>query len=557
MACRMRDNNHPLTLSLAGTLTLRDSTERLLLIKGSGCRAILATLSTAPGMKRSRDWLRSTLWSGSDEQKSSASLRTALSSLRRQLGPGQTVVMSNNTHVWLENVEYVEQTQNANVTFFEDAPSTLGEPFEDWLRAERAAWESRNGGRSLTTGDVAPLQDQSIAHRPCLVVMPPHFVTEEKIAEVIAEFALQQIIDNLRLQNMIDVFDLRDLDSDQLETFDARMPSMDGLLRFRVSTFERQLHIGIHCLKPISRRVVWSAALTTDRESSFALSTDQIAEFANQAGESIQRALLQRMADKSDSHRREGVNLFAAVHQIMSMSHAGQDTARRMLKCDGLVERSPAAAAWYCMSFANSVGEADPRILPEMFEELEEQTQRTLAMDPCNALTLSIISHIEGFIFRRLDKAAEFAQQARRLAPFFPLAWDLSAMNAVYRGDGETAFRMAREAQRLGRFSPYKTLFDSSLCISASVTGRHDLAIRTGEEILKKQSSFLAVMRHMSASLAEVGCIEDAREMIRRVQESDPSFLPDTVLGPSYPLPSPESRDHVRRGFELVGLQSG
>src|SRR5690242_9648072 len=71
---------------LLGSLAIHDTDGAIRTPKAQKARALVALLALAPRGARSRVWLRDKLWSESGEEQSSASLRQALTDVRRSLG---------------------------------------------------------------------------------------------------------------------------------------------------------------------------------------------------------------------------------------------------------------------------------------------------------------------------------------------------------------------------------------------------------------------------------------------------------------------------------------
>ncbi|MEO0679980.1 MAG: hypothetical protein AAF192_06160, partial [Pseudomonadota bacterium] len=64
-------------------------------------QALIAALALAPGMARSRSWLRSALWSDATPERAQSSLSTALAELRRALGEAADALQADRTQVRL------------------------------------------------------------------------------------------------------------------------------------------------------------------------------------------------------------------------------------------------------------------------------------------------------------------------------------------------------------------------------------------------------------------------------------------------------------------------
>ena len=526
-----------LALGLAGNFRLDDGNGTEVPIRMARVRALLALLATSRDRKRTRAWLQSCLWERSPEEQASGSLRQALSALRRALGDHADLLETDRTYVSMPDLDLVPVA--AGVTFFEDAPE-LGDMFEDWLRMERA---SRDGAPAIAANGAIETA------RCCVIMGSPQVMASDPMMTVLAALVCDRVLDGLRAYGMIDLFDLRDLSSNQLGLFPTDAPPRaDAVFQLRAVELGGDRHVTTSLVEPQSQRVLWTQTRSLESLGDGMPPTiEWLQEITGLAVEAVPRTLFrQDMAAGQNASVPQGRGLFAATHQILGMSMGGQERARALLRRH--LERSGGTAighAWYAFSFANSVGENSDDAANDMLGEAAQHCAYALEREPSNGLVLILAAHVYGFVLRRQNAAAELAKLARQAAPDLPLVWDLSAMNAIYRDDAETGHGYSLVAQRLGQFSPYKPLYDSSVSISATLTGRHALAVETAEALLQRRSGFLAAMRYLSVSLVAEGRIEDARQVVADVRARDPDFRIETIRSHDYPLPSETSRQVI------------
>lgn len=531
-------------IELVGSFRLSDEEGTEIVLPGKLSAALIAILATSKHHKRSREVLKAMLWPRSPSEQSAASLRTLLSSLRGRLGSCAQSLDSDNRSVQLRNVT-VEEPKGSNQEFFEDAPS-IGEAFEDWLSTERA--RVRQIIRPVDT-----VGGRTSSRRLCIAIYPPEIKSDEKHANHVAIRIINQMRQHLCLMDMADVLDMSIQDSTGLSTpilVGQRTPEVALLVSLsKAGSFAE---VGIRAIEPISKRLLWSASISADQSTTFLFSNDQLDEFVNQAVDSINGAFLRLMETGQVGKGLPPKSMFGAVHQVLGMSVQGQRVARSYFRDKANLERSSIAAAWYAFSLANTLGEAGDR--QHIADEAGAYCRRAVELDPSNALTLALVGHVQSFVLRRFDVGAEFAQMARQIAPTLAIGWDLSAMNALYRGDIGEAVTFSKTAVRLGRFSPYKPFFESSRMISASLNGDHDEAIQIAGRVLDRIPNFLAVERHLSGSLAAMNRHAENRVLLNSIRTRDTRFFSENLDDPDYPLPSPQSIDLIRRGLLLTEL---
>lgn len=533
------------TIDLNGNFQLRRGDGTAVPVKGRLHCALLALVATSRDSKRSRDWLKVRLWPRTSEPQCSYSLRAALSALRRDLEPTGLALHADRTHVWLEGA--VCAPRRAEAEFYEDAPH-LGELFEDWLAVERAAPTPEPQPAAQEPSPV--LSPRSAL--PLVAVNLPVVLPDCPVGAALALLLCDQIIGALRMTELVDVLDLRDLDTDQLSRLSPQGPPLpNARLQLHLVALGDQRRVSVTILGGQTPQVLRSVSVTLGREALGLGGAEQLLEFANQAVDTL-HAMLLSPGSMLCSDGAPAAAHAAAVHQIVGMGTEGQRAARESLRTQLEAAPNAVTAAWYAFSLANCIGEATGGDADAIRAEAEAISARALELDPTNPLAMALVGHVYGFVLRRVELGRELLDTARHSAPHLSIAWDLAAMNALYGGALKDGHRFAQRAQRLGRFSPYKPLFDSSLVIASTVTGRHEEAVRLGTELLTRRPAFLAVMRHMTASLAATGRIDEARRCVASVQARDAAFQPGEIRAAGYPLPCAESVTAIEQAFETL-----
>ncbi|MEM9756215.1 MAG: transcriptional regulator, partial [Pseudomonadota bacterium] len=125
------------TLRLNGRFRVEDASGAPLTPRGTKAQGLLALLATSPARERSRPWLQQKLWSDRSREQGSASLRAALSEIRRTFGVHADVLRADRRVVALDD-RAVRVVRDGAGEFLEGID--LRDPeFLDWLRAERRA----------------------------------------------------------------------------------------------------------------------------------------------------------------------------------------------------------------------------------------------------------------------------------------------------------------------------------------------------------------------------------------------------------------------------------
>lgn len=540
-----------LTLTLVGNFALSAPDGTTIRISEKKGRVLLAMLATARDMRRSREWLRSRIWSRSFEAQASASLRQSLHALRRALGPHADILQADYDHVWLENVVLnLSQSGRSQRDFFEDAPA-LGDDYEDWLRQERAALENRfeATARPQITSSILPAVAPAPADRPCVVMATPVAISNDPRAAAVAERICNSMAATFRLNGYLDIYDLRDLQTNQLSDISAQSAIHPQLLvEVRVSLIGEELQAAVVARIPSSGKIVWTASLASDRDSAFQISSDTMTEFVMGAVDSIETVVLRQPDYASQA------TLYTAVHQLFGLSREGIGDASILLNGLANTQRSPIAEAWLGFATVLMLGERLDDKREAMIARAAAHIETAMEAEPSNAVILALAGHFESFVRRDFDLGRSYLDESLRQVPNLAFAWDARAMNAIYQGDVKTGAWAAETARKLGRYSPYRFYYDASAVIAATLEGRHRDAIVLGNRVLAKRPNFLPVMRHMCASHAELGNTADAMDFFRRLRTLDPVFGTPDMASRDYVLPAQASVDIIQGALGRIGL---
>lgn len=539
------------TLSLVGNLRFCDPDGQDIKISQKKARALLAMLATSRDLRRSREWLKSRLWERSFEPQASSSLRQALYALRRSLGPWADVLQADYDHVWLDGIDIdLDPESDTHIGFFEDAPN-LGEAGEDWLREERQAFSARirdaHADMMESGQDIAVLAPEA-EHRPCVLIGKPIIISDDVRASIVAERIATAIEITFRQNDYVDIYDLRDLTTNQVQGREMHSLSRPPVLvEVRASLLGEELQTSIVARIPATGKVIWTSSISSDCKTATSVTSQTMMEFVMGAVDSIESMIVRQM--------RQGAKptLYTAVHQLFGLSHDGIQDARTLLGQLLSETYSANTQAWFGVAAMFMIGEghADGE---DMLEEANEHIQNALSMAPSNAMVLAIAGHFAGFVRRDHDLASDYLVQSRRIVPNLAFAWDATAMSAVYKGDLAAASYAAEIARNLGRYSPYKFYYDASASIVATLQGNHAEAIRIGKQVLARRPDFLPVMRHMFASYVGMGDNAAATELFQRIRTLDQEFATDAMNAPGYALPATLSREVIGEGLLKLGL---
>ena len=540
-----------LTLTLVGNFRLSDPDGRIIRVSEKKARVLLAMIATARDRRRSRDWLKSRLWERSFEEQASNSLRQCLHALRKALHPHADMLQADYEHVWLENVDVeMDPGGDPRAVFFEDAPN-LGEEGEDWLREERQAFAARqeDAPRAMVEiGHAVAVAPVVFESAPTLLIGSPVVVADDVRASAVAERITNMMQETFRANGFVETYDLRDVQTNQLEGRSQESVSRPPVLaEVRISLIGQELQATIVARVPSTGRVIWTSSIASDRDAAFGIASETMMEFVMGAVDSIEGLVL----------RQPGLmvkpTLYTAVHQLFGLSREGiRDACGILRHFLAGSDYSANAEGWLAFTTGLTVGESHGAGA-DLLAEAAAHFEHALEMEPSNALVLALAGHFEGFVRRDFALGRSYLVESRKILPNLAIGWDSTAMNLIYTDDLDRGADAAEIARRLGRYSPYKFWYDASAAIAASLHGRHEDAIRIGNRVLAKRT-FLPVMRHLFASYAQVGNLEEAQRVYSELRRLDPAFGTQEMASPSYAMPSPRSFALIEQSLLKAGL---
>jgi TolB-like protein/DNA-binding winged helix-turn-helix (wHTH) protein/Flp pilus assembly protein TadD len=229
--------------------------------------------------------------------------------------------------------------------------------------------------------------------------------------------------------------------------------------------------------------------------------------------------------------------------------HAAGELFRRATRLDPGYAQAHAHLAWWHLL---CVGEGRSAVEGEDARMAIHHAARAAALDPRDALVLSVAGHVSGFLRREFAVAMEHFDRAISLNPNCAAAWGRSAGTLAYLGRGEEALERVAYALRLSPFDPQDYVLHSIRGVAALVAGRPDEAVAWCAKARRRNPSFRAPLRMLVAALQLSGAAEEAAETARELLREEPGFR-TSVFGSWYPLQRPHL-EHVLAAMRDAGL---
>jgi len=500
-----------------------------------GC-ALIGLLASASNYKRSRASLMAMLWGEVPDQQAAASLRNCLYDLRTHFTKSNCPIHSDRNNVWLDSNTKVPNSVGQFKEEFLEGIDIDEEGFEDWLRENRSSKEAH---AHIPNNHIVESKTLSQNFsQPHILILPVNSNSDEGqlLGDTITDVIVRTILQN----QCVDVLDLREgLDTEVQASI--KLPNIGLVVRlvhakdkYIISALLKQMKDG---------KVIWTGWFSENMSRCLSGDEDQLRDFASKVANEVHEKTIDTIKSYNE------INIFGAIHNVLSHSRSGQEHARQLLR--DLVDDSAVARAWLIYTFAVAHAEQHGGLHAEALEELKEHCVLADDKSPNNPIVQAIIGHIYAFVFRLLDQAESHHSHARKLGWSHPLVWTLSAMHKIYACQPDKAYEYSKRAMVLSSNSPYHFFFQGPHSISCSLTGRHSEAIVLSKKILAKKPVFLAAMRHLAASQVLIGETSDARDTVSRIRSKDPRFQVGEISSDDYPLPSAKSVEFIEHALTL------
>ncbi|AHD01732.1 transcriptional regulator [Leisingera methylohalidivorans] len=496
---------------------------------GAKHQALLALLSTADGGIRTRAFLEKTLWCLAQPEQAKASLRTALSTLRRHLGPEAAKLMfANRERVILDLTRVELDSCVGNAVFMEGFELPYETAFNAWLsevRAEFARGATRSGphagtspGRLIMDGLLPSIAVLPFVHRaPGEASMPLGSLMSEELSRYLSRSWAFSVTSYLAS---------RQFDPETVRPAEvSSIAGVDYLVSGTVSCDGNRFRAEVDLHDTVREKVIWSRSfegskgnLLRGRSAVLRNATQQIGQTA--AGEAVRLAGFKPLSTL-ESHTL----LMAAISLMQEMDTRKFQQAHEILS--HLLEREPKHALpltwmgfWHVMRVEKGLspnrGE-DSRLASRMAEA---------AIDAAPGFSLA--HTLKGLISSHLTFRFDLAQDAYDLAlrdnPNEALALLLKGATLAYQDMPDEAVQMTDAARRLTPLGPQRYYFDALSALAYLSARNFGRAIELSERSLEAKGAFPVPLRSKAIALQMSGRGAEARSTVKKLLKAAPEF---------------------------------
>ncbi len=534
-------------LHLLGSLCLLDGEGGDCTPQSLPAQALLAMLALAPRGTIGRAKLQSLLWARKEPHFASQSLRSALYALRRDLGRAseEELLISDKANVTLRrdalwiDVHALDDPAEASrirTRFGATMPDLLegldlrsaDDEFEDWLRVQRSHWRDR---LEALSEDPAPSPAQATARPPApqrhisvIGLLPSAGQPADSLLRFQADTLLEQLIFGVQHLVSANINDFRESlpGSAQGDSLGNRP---DIFLRMACGSYGNTAALRLSAYRGTDNSLLWTLSADQLDKARLDVENTGLARFI---GEGIDRVCHTLMTLDGAPHPQV-ISPFHAIVEMFRLDHTALDALKLELQraYDATRNTSYLSILAYLNTF--TVGEHWQSFSREVAEETQDLIARVEAEQPWNGVAMALAGHAKGYVLHDMLGAELLLKRAVEINPYMAISWDHLALHALYTARYDLASTASRRAEALGHCSPFAFTYEQTRCMIETLEGRFANATEHGLRILARRPRYGAALRYTAISLAHLGELDRARDLIGRIREMDPDFSANWV----------------------------
>lgn len=499
---------------------------------GAKHQALLALLSTSSSGIRTRAFLEHTLWSLAQPEQAKASLRTALSTLKRHLGAeAAQVLTANRERVMLDLSRVHFSEQDDADEFMEGFELPHEAKFAEWLEQTRAEFKTQ--GRQADKED-APTSSEQWRVRfddllPSIAVLP--FAQKAPtgdgapLGSLIAE-ELSRCLARSQAFSVTSYLASRQFDPAKVRPNEvSNIAGVRYLVSGSIYLRGTAIHADIELHDASRERVIWARSFEGNLTDLLEGRSDPLFEVTRQIAQTLIGEAVRLASFKPLSSLEGHTLLSAAISQMQDMNEENFSKARKILVA--LLDREPQhplALTWMGFWHVLRVQKGFSRD-----HQLDAQLATQLAQSALNADSSFSLAHtLVGVIASHLKFRFDLAQSAYDLAlkdnPNEAMALLMKGSTSAFLNETEKAIALTDKARRLSPLGPQRYYFDSESAIANLAAGDYKRAVHLADRSLLANASYPASLRTKAIALQKMGRVSEARDTVNNLMRVNPSF---------------------------------
>lgn len=498
---------------------------------GAKHQALLALLSKADGGIRTRAFLENTLWNLAQPEQAKASLRTALSTLRRHLGREASQLLTANRErvvLDLDRVEILGSQENGE--FMEGFELPHEALFREWLMQEREGSAYNvprrraevSGGRDYSRAVLDELL-------PRIAVLPFVYRAPTRGTTPLGSMLSEELVRHLsRCQAFSVTSYLASRQFDPLSVSPTEVASIAGvtyLVSGMVYVKGQEFRLKVDLQDARRERILWSREYSGSLTDLMAGDCDALQDVSQQIGQTAVGEAVRQVKFKPLANLDSHTLLMAAISLIQDMRPDQFNAAQDLLGV--LLQREPGhplALTW--MGFWHVM-----RVQKGLSHDRQMDTQlathlaaSALNVDPSFSLAHTLKGMISSHLLFRFDLAQTSYDLALKDNPNEALALLLMGDMRAFQNAPDEAVEFTDAARRLTPLGPQRYYFDSVSATAQLSAGHFARALALADRSLMANRAYPSTLRTKAIALELSGRGEEARKVVRDLLEVSPGF---------------------------------
>jgi len=494
--------------------------------KSRKAKAILAMLALASNKGGARSWVQRTLWSDRGQEQGSASLRGALTEIRKSFGAKQRVLVTKGDWLSLDATE-VQVRLNTDPAVGEElleALESIRDPvFLAWLKHER---DKRKMELSLPTLPIGRGDNLSPT-----VVLDYAFNKNEHHDSVLSTM-VNRITVALLEGDVLDVLDSNNLVAPAGELLAS--PAVQAKLR--ITHLGTKMHVFVTASDTSSNRVFHSDQVSLNPYAEWSKTCHLIEALCIRLVETMVRLA----ASQHDTSK--GSRMTAGGLSRMAIGYIFDLDRDKMLKADELLLESyalkPSGGTQALRAFLRSLSRFQYPDDNDFKDDvpLEMLSMKALRDSPRDSTVLSVASQFEYLYNGNSRTSLNLAINAVEINPLNALSWAVLSNTQLSIGRFDEAHCSAKTARNLSLATSQQYYFEFFCCMSASAAGKFEEAIGHAELSLVLKPNFVAPRRYLVALYKKQRLTAKYDANLQSLVRFEPNFSVSRLGDPDYPV---------------------
>ena len=331
---------------------------------------------------------------------------------------------------------------------------------------------------------------------------------------------------------------------------------LDFLLDGSIQRADYKIRISLRVLDlRANNQIVWARRFDREANNPLSLQDEIAAEVAAQLDPELLLIEARRSMANGSVDTTAYDHVLRSIPLIWRMQHepfmqAGTDLAQA-------IEQQPdyaPAYAWYAYWHAIMAAQYWACEPASALEKASQMAERSIVLDPFDALGLTIGGHVKACLRGRLREAKVLHERALSLNPNLAMAWALSAITYARAGDPEEAEQRAKHYKALSPMDPNAVCLDPVFVLIHLMKRDYEAAADYGRTLSQLHPSVIATYRPYLAALGHLRRDQEAAGVRRFLLAQEPEFTIARFLD-TCGLERENDRTHYAEGLRKAGIR--